>query len=97
MRDSNSRGLAPNTLSKSAGLCSPMAVGVVTLHCLCTMLRAERSRTLLNETRNETSGALVTEPLRGSQRRRTLASKGLLCLVGVRGSMDFSALRSQAI
>jgi len=54
MRDSNSRGVAPNTLSKSVGLRPSWAKRVRDLGCPSSVVRAERFRTETNETRNET-------------------------------------------
>src|SRR5260370_39256706 len=54
MRDSNSRGLAPNTLSKSALPCSRWAAAVCDLLWQGRECLGEPRCTWLNETRNET-------------------------------------------
>jgi hypothetical protein len=59
MRDSNSRGLAPNTLPKSVGLSSPKFERVRDLGRPLRAVCAERLRTYLNETKNETASELL--------------------------------------
>ena len=54
MRDSNPRGLAPNTLSKSAGACSGRISAVCGLARGFSLDAPERLRTWANETRTET-------------------------------------------
>src|SRR5262249_42020489 len=55
MRDSNSRGVAPNTLSKCAPHRSRQAGTVRDLGGTLMMCPAERPRTQVNETANETA------------------------------------------
>jgi len=56
MRDSNSRGVAPNTLSNNAGQRSPASATVRELRKHDQANIAERPRTGVNETETETRG-----------------------------------------
>jgi hypothetical protein len=56
MRDSNSRGVAPNTLSNNVGQRSPRSATVRDLPERDGVAAGERLRTEMNETRTETSG-----------------------------------------
>src|SRR5262245_10789615 len=55
MRDSNSRGVAPNTLSKSAYVCSLGVIEVCDLAVQPGPAVCEHLRTSANETRTETA------------------------------------------
>ena len=55
MGDSNPRGLAPNTLSKSAGPCSAQPTGVRDLRRSVPAVRAGLRRMQVNETTTETT------------------------------------------
>jgi hypothetical protein len=57
MRDSNSRGVAPNTLSKSVDVCSRQVSAVCDLEFRPGPVLCGRSRTAANETRTETGAA----------------------------------------
>ena len=56
MRDSNSRGVAPNTLSNNADQCSSQSGTVRRQLTYRVVATDERPRTRVNETRFETSG-----------------------------------------
>jgi hypothetical protein len=57
MRDSNSRGLAPNTLTKSVDVCSRQVNMVRDLELRPGPVFRERPLTAANETGTETSAA----------------------------------------
>jgi len=63
MRDSNSRGLAPDTLSKSVGLYPAQVADVCCQQQCGRAVAAGRCRTRANETRTETGRARRGEML----------------------------------
>jgi hypothetical protein len=62
MRDSNPRGVAPNTLSKSVGGCSAVVGTVRDLHRPDRVVFDGRPCTAVNETETETRAVLPSRP-----------------------------------